>query len=139
MIYLDTEFNGFGGKLISIGLVSSVTGKEFYGVLPLPIKVHPWVQEHVVPYLIVEPVQWHELRHKLFNYLKFHDGEPIVADWPADIEHLMSLLYEDNGIGFNLELDIRLINSGEIKSEFPHNALSDAKALMQWHLLNQQK
>jgi hypothetical protein len=137
-LYLDTEFNGFGGKLISIGLVSSKTGKEFYGVLPLSEKIHPWVQEHVIPYLISDSEPWYELRHRLYAYLKYHEGEEIIADWPADIEHLMSLLYEDNGMSFNLELDIRLIKSGKLKADFPHNALSDARALMHWHINQKQ-
>jgi len=135
-LYLDTEFNGFGGKLMSIGLVSNHSGREFYGVLPLSDKIHPWVQEHVVPYLLVESEPWVELRYRLYHFLKIHEHETIYADWPADIEHLMSLLYEDNGMSFNLQLDIRLIQSGKLKPDVPHNALSDAKALMLWHINN---
>lgn len=135
-IYLDTEFNGFGGQLMSIGLVSNHSGKEFYGVLPLPAKIHPWVQEHVVPYLIAESEPWHDLSFRLYHFLKYHENEEIIADWPADFQHLMSLLYGDGGMSWSLELNMRLIQSGKIKPEFPHNALSDAKALMHWHINN---
>ena len=135
-IYLDTEFNGFGGNLISIGLVSNHTGKEFYGVLPLPEKIHPWVQEHVLPYLLGDSEPWHNLSFRLYQYLKYHEGEEIIADWPADLEHLLGLLYQDGGMSYNLELDLKLIQSGKLNPEFPHNALSDAKALMHWHINN---
>lgn len=139
MLYLDTEFNGFNGQLISMGIVSSVTNREFYGVLQLPEKVHPWVQEHVVPYLLIGSEDYEVFRYRLYHYLKYHEGEPIAADWPEDLSHLLQCLCDPggNGMSFNLELDLRLIKSGDLKSDFPHNALSDAKALMHWHA-NQQ-
>ena len=49
--FLDTEFNGFGGELISIALVPEYGDQEFYAVLPLPAYLHPWVERHVIPYL----------------------------------------------------------------------------------------
>ena len=133
MLYLDTEFNGFHGELISIALISSVTGKEFYEVLPLPKVIVPWVRQNVITVLNQQPEDYQKLRWKLYNYLKYHAGEPIVADWPEDLSHLLNLLCEPNGVSFRLELDLRLIQSGELYSEIHHNALSDARALMQWH------
>lgn len=133
-LYLDTEFNGFGGQLISIALVSD-NGGEFYGVLPLPSRVHPWVAEHVVPYLVASSEPHYALRARLFAFLTYHHGEPVIADWAEDLMHLLSLVCEPNGLSFQIELDMRLVNSGEIKPEIPHNALSDARALMCWHKL----
>ena len=50
--FLDTEFNGFGGVLISVALVPEhADDEEFYVSLPLPDDVEPWVAQHVVPYL----------------------------------------------------------------------------------------
>ena len=49
--FLDTEFNGFGGALISLALVPEHGDQEYYATLPLPEPVHPWVERHVVPYL----------------------------------------------------------------------------------------
>jgi hypothetical protein len=53
--FLDTEFNGFGGELISLALVPEHGDQEFYVVLPLPETLHPWVERHVVPYLSSVP------------------------------------------------------------------------------------
>lgn len=48
-LFLDCEFNGFGGELISMALVDE-QGKYFYEVLPCPQPI-PWVQENVMPKL----------------------------------------------------------------------------------------
>src|SRR3546814_5579366 len=49
--FLDTEYNGFGGELISLALVPEHGDQEYYAVLPLPDEIHPWVERNVVPYL----------------------------------------------------------------------------------------
>lgn len=134
MLFLDTEFNGFGGALISIALVSDKGGKnsEFYAVRCLPSKIHPWVQEHVVPYLVLPSEDDHVLRARLAQFLRHHAGEPVIADWPEDLAHLLYCLCEAGGISQRIELDLRLIESGELNSRMPHNALADARALMHW-------
>lgn len=134
MLYLDTEFNGFDGQLISLALVSSEDGEEFYGVLPLPSKIHPWVKEHVIPYLVQDSEPHHMFRSRLALYLLRHQHETIIADWPADFVHLLECLYEPNGMSYKIELDFRLVNSGKLDPVIPHNALSDARALMYWHI-----
>lgn len=134
-LYLDTEFNGFGKELISIALVSD-KGGEFYAVRNLPTFIHPWVAEHVIPFLIQDSEDDFTLRFRIANYLRHHEGEQIIADWPEDFVHLMYCLCEPGGFSQRLELDLRLINSGDIKPEVPHNALSDARALMHWHKLS---
>ncbi len=135
-LYLDCEFNGFNGYLISMAIVST-DGAEFYAVLPLPGlpgDIHPWVQEHVVPYLVKEPEDEATFRARLRMFLLKHQPGPIYADWPEDFVHLLEAICGPNGVRLNVELDLRLIRSGELKPEVPHNALSDARALMAWHL-----
>ena len=132
-LYLDTEFNGFGGALISLALVSSRDHDEFYGVLPLPTRVHPWVAEHVVPFLFADPEPHHKFRARLAAYLRKHAGERIVADWPEDFTHLMHSICEPGGVSLELELVLWLVNSSKLYPKVPHNALSDARALMEWH------
>ena len=39
-IFLDAEFNGFGGRLISNGLVCA-DGREWYEVAEIPAEPHP--------------------------------------------------------------------------------------------------
>ena len=52
---LDTEFNGFGGALLSLALVPE-DGGEFYATLACDDDVLPWVERNVVPYLDHVPV-----------------------------------------------------------------------------------
>ena len=132
-LYLDCEFSRFHGKLISLALAST-TGEHWYRVLLLPDDMHPWVKENVVPVLGAEPDKPVVFRASLWEYLRTHRSETIIADWPEDFGHLMQWLCEPNGMGLALELDMRLIRSGELKPDVPHNALSDAIALMHWHV-----
>lgn len=134
-LYLDCEFSNFHGNLISLALAST-TGKHWYRVLPLPTDTNPWVMENVVPFLNKEPDDPMFFRHSLWAYLRTHQDEEIIADWPEDFAHLMRQLCEPNGIAPALQLDMRLIQSGELKPDIPHNALSDAIALMHWHVAN---
>ena len=44
--FLDTEFNGFGGTLISLALVSEL-GTSIYLIYPLTGMIDPWARDHV--------------------------------------------------------------------------------------------
>jgi len=133
-LFLDTEFNSFGGALISIALVSDKGGKgsEFYAVLDLPPDLHPWVEQHVVPVLGRAPQTRAIVRRRLIEFLSRHTGEIVVADWPEDLMHLLRLL----GGGERqhpLRLDMQLVSDAQTEPKIPHNALSDARALRDWH------
>jgi len=135
-LYLDTEFNGHGGQLISLALVSD-KGGEFYGVLPEPRVWNAWCFEHVFPKLNQDPEPPDEFRMRLRMFMEKHSGEEIIADWPDDFAHLMQIMsgpsYEHSWM---VPCDMRLIVSGDVRPENPHNALSDAHALMRWHAIN---
>ena len=138
-LFLDTEFNGHGGELISLALVSDKSPDHFYGVLPLPERIHPWVAEHVVPLLDQPPEPPAEFRVRLKFFLERHSGQEIVADWPEDFALLMRVMSgPDYERSWMVPCDMRLIVSGDVKPERPHNALSDACALMCWHAVNKQ-
>ena len=79
-LYLDTEFNGFGGELISMALVGDV-GFEWYQVLYLPDEVDPWVAENVVPILNKGHVAKDFFNLSLFEFLRDFDNPTIYADW----------------------------------------------------------
>ena len=54
--FLDTEFNGFGGALISLALVPEAEGAPpFYAALDCPEPTE-WVAAHVLPVLGIAPV-----------------------------------------------------------------------------------
>lgn len=129
-LYLDTEFNGHGGELLSLALVSPC-GKEFYKVFPAPRKIDPWVRENVMPKLRQFSESPREIQQELFAFLRQFDGVMVIADWSADFCHFFKLF---EGPEFQSSLDmsvVAVLKSGpsDIRPEVPHNALSDARAL----------
>ena len=48
--FLDTEYDGFGGPLISLALVPEDGGEELYLVLDQDA-TDPWVERNVIPFL----------------------------------------------------------------------------------------
>ena len=137
-LYLDTEFDGHGGSLISLALAGD-DGKNWYGIFNAYCG-NEWVAEHVAPklYAMKPTIQGdHDvLRFSLNEYISARLGCTIWADWPADFEHLMHLMCgPDYSSSFMIPCTLKLINTpdGEPKPEHPHNALSDAIALRDWH------
>ena len=132
-LYLDTEFNGFEGSLISLALVSP-EGHEFYEVLDYSsMIVDPWVQKHVIPVLNKPSINCKQFQQNLKNFLNQFQQINIVCDWPEDIVHFTKFLI--NGPGTRIlhppmtfELDYNLPDTS-IYSKIPHNALEDARAL----------
>ena len=137
-LYLDTEFDGHGGALISLALAAD-DGSHWYGVFN-SICLNEWTKEHVEPLLFkMKPtIQGDEsvLRFSLAEYLKAREGCTLWADWPADFEHLLHLMCGGHyGESFMIPCTMQLIVTpdGEPRPEIPHHALSDAIALMHWH------
>lgn len=130
-IFIDTEFNGFGGELISMALVDQ-GGLEFYEVLRVSQKYDPWVQQNVVPHLQKEPIDRAEFQEELLMYLsKYKNGFTLIADWPDDLRYFLEVIMTGPGymmplpsFGMKMMRDIRSENS-----EVPHNALYDARAI----------
>ena len=143
--YLDTEFNGFGGALISLALVPE-DGEEFYATLGQVEAPHPWVDQHVIPYLDHVPVGLVSPRMSRLSaatavaaYLAHDPAPEIVADWPDDLAHFNQLLLVGPGRMVEVpHLTFRLVTlpgfSTAENSAVPHNALHDARALRD-HLL----
>ena len=138
--FLDTEYNGVGGALLSLALVSD-NGDELYLTFETPDPLVDWVERHVAPYLDSVPEQLSCPRlsrkdgaHALERYLR-HDEEPlIVADWPEDIAQFCNLMITGPGDMVEVRhVTFRLVPlsnfSTAANSEVPHNALHDARAL----------
>jgi len=135
-IYIDCEFNGFGGELISMALVDE-RGNEFYEVLSIGDDAEDyddWVLENVVPILGKDPISPNEFQQKLEYFLAQYglDGFTIVADWPDDIKYFCEAVITGPGYmmgipGFTAILDR---NTTSAASKIPHNALEDARAIM---------
>ncbi|HEY0626758.1 MAG TPA: hypothetical protein VGD10_08485 [Allosphingosinicella sp.] len=139
--FLDTEFNGFGGELISLALVPEYGDQDYYAVLPLPEALHPWVERHVVPYLNSVPLgvlggetTRRAAAEEIARYLAGDPDPVIVADWPDDIGYFCHLLVTKPGDmaevgGLRFELLRNPGFSTAQNSAVPHNALHDARAL----------
>jgi hypothetical protein len=152
--YLDTEFNGFGGELLSIGIAPADTSLPcFYAAIKRTEALAGWVAMHVIPFIeklpegvpilgSAELVDRERAARMLVTYLRtVSPGEkPVfVADWPEDFAQLMNLLVIGPGQIVNSpDFDcqyraLRGFNTAET-STIPHNALADAIALRDYCL-----
>lgn len=136
-LFLDTEFNGFNGKLMSMALVpEDETKPTFYKELQMTDQLEPWVRENVVPHMILQPITRHQFQQELANYLWEIGDCTIVADWPDDIRYFCESLITGPGmclnmlhnIGFYLDFGI------DYESKVPHNALYDAMAIREHYI-----
>jgi len=144
--FLDCEYNGFGGALLSLALVPEDAGDEFYATIACDEPMEPWVERHVLPYLdavpagLVAPRLSAEQAAMAVAAWLAHDADAeIVADWPEDIAYFCRLLTVGPGRMVPLPaLTFRLVPmvnfSTAANSKVPHNALHDARALRD-HLL----
>lgn len=132
-LFLDCEFNGFGGELISMALVDE-HGQYFYEVLNCADPV-AWVQQHVLPITNQAAISLEKFQDHLHDFLLQYDQIHIIADWPEDLALFSRSLILGAGrcmitpaLTMQLWLDQR---STAILSTQPHNALADAQALQQ--------
>jgi hypothetical protein len=143
--FLDTEFNGFGGALLSLGLVP-IEGEEFYITLECSDPISAWVERNVMPYLdhvpiglVAPPLTRLEGAIALSTYLATDPEPELIADWPEDITQFCSLLTTGPGQMVPMPpLTFRLIAthgfSPAANSAVPHNALHDARSLRDHYL-----
>ena len=67
-VFLDAEFSGFGGALISLGLACE-DGREWYEVAEIPAQPHPFVAQNVLPVLAKEPLGRERFAEGLAEFL----------------------------------------------------------------------
>jgi hypothetical protein len=126
-IYIDCEWNSFGGELISMALVSE-SGEEFYEVLGCKNPAD-WIAKHVMPILNKAPVTEAEFKNLLKIYLNQFDSVNIVADCPEDIERFCATLITGPGMRLSTPpLSMQIIRI-DAESALPHNALEDARGI----------
>ena len=145
--FLDTEYNGFGGQLLSLALVPEDGSEEFYVTLECDSPLDPWVERHVVPYLdmVPDPLQGPRLPRRaaaeaLANWLAPDESPDIVADWPEDLAQFAMLLVTGPGLMLPVPpLSLHFVPlhgfSTAANSVVPHNALHDARSLRD-HVMN---
>lgn len=131
-LWLDCEFNGWNGSLISMALVTA-DGREFYEVLPCRNPCE-WVAQNVMPILGKEPISQEEFSSRLQAFLcDIDDNLIIVADWPEDIAYFCKALITGPGeciitppLSFQI---VRNLPPEAYAGLVPHNALSDARTI----------
>lgn len=130
-LFLDCEFNGFGGELISLALVDE-NNQFFYEVLACQNPT-PWVVEHVIPILNHPPISLEAFQKQLQKFLNQYDAIEIIADWPEDFALFSRCLIVSAGRCLSLPpLKMQLWmqeSNAKVASQQPHNALADAQAL----------
>ena len=131
-IFIDGEWNSYGGELISLALVAE-DNRSFYEVLGC-FKPDPWVKENVMPKLGKQWVSFVELRTKLEVFLNQFDSVHIIADWPEDIMWFCKMLVTGPGTRLDTPPLTMQILRVDTVSKNPHNALADAQALRDWYV-----
>jgi hypothetical protein len=138
--FLDTEYNGWGGALLSLALVPD-DGEELYLTLDWSGALEEWVERNVVPYLDTVPVSLVSPRlsrqdaARAISHYFAGDPQPlIVADWPEDIAYFNALLVTGPGVmtevpGLSFQFMPLSGFSTAANSKVPHNALHDARSL----------
>lgn len=143
-IFIDCEFNEFGGDLISMALVTD-DGQEFYEVLPLENdeKYGSWVYANVVPWLNKPAIPKMAFQSSLWQFINQWDEVHIIADWPDDIKYFCMSLITGPGVAINTPLNLTMQIDRELdtsSSKILHNALEDARAIRRsWHKREQEK
>ncbi|QNK67833.1 3'-5' exoribonuclease [Variovorax sp. PAMC26660] len=148
-IWIDTEFNGHEGELISLALVDE-DGASFYRYVHCA-EPEPWVAANVLPVLGLYSLAPERkapasrqpsnvwtlayLQRALAQWLEVYESIHLVADWPEDIAHFCRLLITGPGTRLDtppLTMEIR--RDLDAESLVPHNALEDARAMRAVHL-----
>lgn len=139
--FLDTEFNEFGGDLISLALVSEDGERELY-VATACDAPGAWVAENVIPIIDAPGAKPTMIAANFFGYMirNFLADErampQIVADWPDDIRYFCQALITGPGEMVNipaLSFHLRRVDAypTALEGAVQHNALWDARALRQ--------
>lgn len=155
--YLDTEFNSFGGSLISLGIVQHDNPENnLYLVVPEPdierMKfeegMDPWIKENILPVLnkvphianhFIMPVHhWPSLIGDFIYGKGVTDTPHIFVDWPSDAMDFAKLLMVGPGMAVPMahQTIITILRHIDVyptslEGAVQHNALWDAMAIRQ--------
>ncbi|MCW3834912.1 hypothetical protein ACFQ1E_02380 [Sphingomonas canadensis] len=137
--FVDAEYNGFCGPMISLALVPEAPGLAPFYESTGCADPTPWVSEHVLPVLHTTPVERFELGRRLAEYLASDPDPLLIADWPEDIAHAAMALVAGPGRRHDVshvrfELCDAFGFDAAALSTVPHNALHDAVALRDFML-----
>ena len=138
--FLDTEFNGFGGAIISLALVRE-DGPSLYLVYGLTSAADTFVRDHVQPKLMSVPasVPTHRVdqaggAYAIEAFLRGDASPEIIADWPDDVRLCCQALMIKPGFTVDLtrlRFEIHRVDPypTDLVGAVEHNAWWDAVAL----------
>lgn len=154
--YLDCEFFGWGGPIISLALVGEDDRELYLAFNQRELEAEArivtladerkWMLDNVLPIIDCEGATAQRVGRcradvakdwprYIADFLLFHETIYITADWPEDIRHICELLMV--GPGQTLIAGKRIFFEWVRKDAYPtplpgavqHNALWDARAL----------
>lgn len=138
--YLDTEFNGFGGELISLALVREDDDHIYLvneGVYDMTLD--PWVRDNILPILNSSPTApihttLRGMPYHIASFLRDDPNPVIITDWPDDIKYMCQHVITKPGEMVNIpQLTFHMVRVDayptNLKDAVQHNALWDAMAL----------
>lgn len=141
--FLDCEFNGFGGALLSLALAAE-DGRTFYVIMDRSgIDLDPWVMENVIPHMMSVPAGTRVLgaptpaaaAHAVKAFFA-DDGCPhIICDWPDDIAYFCRALMTGPGEMVSIRhMTFEMLRGvpaypTTLPGAVQHNALWDALAM----------
>lgn len=144
--YLDTEFNGMGGELISLALVPEhERDSGLYLVSPAAAnnaaREAGWVANNVIPILyknVPDAIDTDLFGPDIASYLRGDDAPVIVTDWPDDIKYFCQACITGPGEMIDvpsLTFEMHRVDAypTTLEGAVQHNAWWDAMALR--HLL----
>lgn len=143
--YLDCEFDGFGGPLLSIALVRE-DNEALYLVLKhnLSQVKDEWVKANVVPIMMSIPHPLPgmcyvvnsdaEVSRCLQDYFKGDSSPNIITDWPDDITYFCKAIMTGPGYMISipsLKFEMHRVDAypTKLKNAVQHNSYWDAMAL----------
>ena len=140
--YLDTEFDGFGGNLLSLALIRE-DGPSLYLVYTDHAAQEPWVRENVLPIMRSVPYEVTVVNcsmqggaARIAEFLAGDDMPHINTDWPDDVAYFCKAIIV--GPGFMVDIphlmfEVHRVDAypTDLPGAVQHNAWWDAMALRQ--------
>ena len=131
-LYVDTESNSGGGALLSAAMVSS-QGDRWYETVLLDNErdIEWWPALNVLPVMGKKQIPHHDAMLSLSRFLNQWDAVTLVMDNDSDAKHINRLLATRTLRTLVNVKFVRPVIAVKRLSKVPHNALSDAYALME--------
>jgi hypothetical protein len=138
--FIDTEFNGFGGPLLSLALARE-DGASLYLLYEPPEEIDAWVARNVIPKLAAVPghvcirrVAQAQGARAIAEFLKGDLDPDVIADWPDDIRLFCAAVMLGPGSTVLLDrirFEIQRVEPypTDLEGAVEHNAWWDAMAL----------